>query len=373
MIWLAWGIALAAISYQLLAIIALLRFRRRPAVSSFHPPLSILKPIAGLDYGFRAAIESHMQLQYQGEYEVLFGVHDRNDPAVAEIQRLIERYPRHHIRLIENTTIARNAKVGTLCDLAGAARFDHLLVNDSDIQVEPDYLAHALAPLADPRCGISTCVYRAEAASWSGRWEAFGIAVDFTPSALVAPLVGVREFGLGATLAFRRADLEAIGGFPAIADYLADDYQLARKITATGKYAHIAAAVVETHLGEDSLRETWRHQLRWSRTIRFSRGDGFAGLPLTHAGLWALLLAALGLLLPAVLVSGARVVMALLANRVLRGGFSPFVCLLAPLWDCWAFAVWLAALSGNTVEWRGGRMQLYPDGRIAAAPAQESR
>ncbi len=124
-----------------------------------------------------------------------------------------------------------------------------------------------------------TCPYRARAHTLAAAWESLGIAVDFMPSALVAPLVGVREFGLGSTLAFRAADLERAGGFAAIAEYLADDYQLAKRITALGKRAVLSTYTVETSLGEATWSGIWQHQLRWARTIRLSKGGGYAGLP----------------------------------------------------------------------------------------------
>ena len=153
-----------------------------------------------------------------------------------------------------------------------------LLVNDSDIVVEPGYLRAVAAPLADPAVGLVTCLYRARAESWPSRWEALGIATEFAPSVLVARLLGVAEFALGSTMAFRAEDLREIGGFAAIADYLADDYQLGRHISALGYRIEFAPVVVETDLGAESWADAWRHQLRWSRTIRVSRPVGLLRL-----------------------------------------------------------------------------------------------
>ncbi len=158
----------------------------------------------------------------------------------------------------------------------------------------PTYLSRVIEPLRDPRSALVTCLYRARAHTLPALWESLGIATDFMPSTLVAQLIGVREFGLGSTLAFRAADLERAGGFTAIGDYLADDYQLAKHITGQGKRALLSTYTVETSIGEPTWLGGWQHQLRWGRTIRASKGGGYAGLPLTHAGLWILLAFAAG-------------------------------------------------------------------------------
>src|SRR5262249_24655154 len=155
------------------------------------------------------------------------------------------------------------------------ARHPLLLVNDSDIVVEPGYLRAVTAPLADPKIGLVTCLYRAAADSRASRAEALGIATEFAPSVLVARMLGVADFALGSTMVFRADALRKIGGFGAIVDYLADDYQLARHIADLGYRIHFAPVVVETDLGAESWTQTWRHQLRWSRTIRVSRPGGY--------------------------------------------------------------------------------------------------
>ncbi len=183
----------------------------------------------GLDPGFRAAIESHTKLH--GEYELLCGVRSMDDPAVA----VLREFPQ--VRVIECHTVTPNQKVGVLMDLAREAKHPILIVNDADIRVEPDYLARVTAPLSDSQngnVGLVTCLYRPEASSFAGRFEGLGVATEFAPSALVARLVGVEEFAMGSTLAFRRADLERIGGFAAISEYLADDYQLGAKAAPAG-------------------------------------------------------------------------------------------------------------------------------------------
>src|SRR5579863_10142702 len=178
-------------------------------------------------------------------------------------------------------------------DLAAAAKNPILVVNDADIRVEPDYLTRVTAPLADARVGLVTCLYRPVGDTLAARFEGLGVATDFAPSALVARLLGVDEFAMGSTLAFRRSDLERIGGFAAVADYLADDYQVGHRIHALGLKCVLSDVVVETHLG-GGWPQIWAHQVRWARTIRVSRFGGYVGLPIANATLWAAAAAAFG-------------------------------------------------------------------------------
>ncbi len=366
MIYLLWGIAAATAVYQLTALVACLRqVGARPAVLKNPRAISILKPVRGLDPDFYEAIESHATQDYPAPMEILFGAADERDPSLPEIERLKLAYPRIDIRVLHSRTKAANAKVGVLIDLAREARYPLLLVNDSDILVPQGYLRRVTAPLEDEGIGIVTALYRATSHSGPGRWEALGIAIDFAQSVLVAPLVGIREFGLGATLAFRAEDLKSIGGFEAIADYLADDYQLAKKITRLGKRSHMSDVVVETSIGDDSWAGVWQHQVRWARTIRVSRGDGYLGLPVTHSGVWIV----------AAMLSGAWSLAAGLTilrwTTALAGGVlvlrSPLAARgfwLAPVWDLWAFVVWIAGLTGSTVVWRDGVLKLTKDGKL---------
>jgi ceramide glucosyltransferase len=184
------------------------------------------------------------------------------------------------------------------------------------------------------------------------------------PSVLAAPLVGVGEFGLGSTLAFRAAQLTQIGGFAALEEFLADDYQLARRIVGLGYRVVLSRLVVETFLGDNDWTGVWKHQVRWARTIRVSRSGGYAGLPVTHAGLWGLAALAAGQWQPALALIGLRIAAGCLAGYgVIRSPLALALPLI-PLWDLWAFAVWAAGLRGKTVEWRGKRLVLSADGRI---------
>ena len=340
-------------AYQLFAIAACL-FRRRSQEPGASPGrtqttrsqnVSILKPVSGAGGNLRAALASHSGL----DAELLCGVSSIDDPAVP----VIREFP--NVRLIVCSTVTPNAKVGLLIDLVKQARHDTIIVNDSDISVGADYL-RVIAPLADPRNGLVTCLYRAAGDTFAARFEALGVATDFVPSALVARLAGVDEFAMGSTLAFRRADLEKIGGFESLSDYLADDYQLGHRLHSLGLKCVLSDLIVETHLG-GNWRDVWQHQVRWARTIRVSKFWGYLGLPVTFATFWALICgdwrAGLALL-------SVRLTMALVAGKM----DAVRLFFLIPARDLFGVAVWLVALFGNTVVWRGRKLRLDREGRI---------
>jgi ceramide glucosyltransferase len=349
-------LAAIAAAYQVLAILAcVLRGRMKVAAKPLGL-VSVLKPVRGLHPGFREAIRSHTVLQ--GDYEFLCGVSQPNDLALPVLREF------YRARVVDSDTPTANGKVGVLIDLVAAARHPILVVNDADIRVEPDYLVRVTAPLADPRVGLVTCLYRPVGDTSAARFEGLGVATDFAPSALVARLVGVDEFAMGSTLAFRREDLDRIGGFAAVASYLADDYQLGHRIHALGLKCVLSDVVVETHLG-GGWRQVWEHQVRWARTIRVSRFGGYLGLPLTNATLWAVVAAAFGRWDLAAALLGLRLVMAFASGwRVLHSRDVLRLWWLVPARDLFGFAVWLAGLFGHSVMWRGQRLRLDREGRI---------
>ncbi len=350
------------IAYHLLAIAGAVRFRRRHEVPDFRPPVSILKPVRGLDPHFYEAIRSHATQKYP-EFELIFGTADPLDPALSEIERLRGEFPDVPIRVVTTANDAPNGKVGSLEILARRARHEVLLVNDGDILVAPDYLARTVGLLADERVGLVTCLYRARGASLASKAEALGIATEFAPSVLVARLLSASGFALGATMAFRASDLAAIGGFASIREYLADDYQLGARIAGLNKRVALADPVVETSLGAGSWRDVWKHQIRWSRTIRVSRPAGYAGYLVTQATFWCVIAAGLGYWQMALAGLLVRLAAAAAAMRALGAMNLPGLAAV-PLRDLFGFAVWLGGMAGTTVEWRGIRFRLLADGRI---------
>ena len=352
---------LPAFIYQALSLIAALNHLRRRLSSgkrrvAFHPPVSVLKPLRGLDPNTFEAFLSQAKQTYP-EFELLFGVADASDPAIREVERLQSEFPQLSIRLFIGQAPLANGKVGVLANLAANARYPIWVLNDSDIKVPPDYLSKVIEPLADRSIGLVTCLYRVRPHTVPALWESLGIAADFMPSTLVAQLIGVREFGLGSTLAFHADDLQKAGGFAAVGEFLADDYQIAKHITGGGKRALLSTLTVETSLGDATWQGSWQHQIRWARTIRASKEGGYAGLPITQTGLWIVLA---GLLLLII-----RLVSALVSSLFVLNSL-PATCLfwLAPVWDLYSFAVWITSYAGREVRWRDRVLFIDSRGRI---------
>jgi ceramide glucosyltransferase len=352
------------------------RLKQVPMPATQLPAVSILKPLKGVDPEIWESFCSHCEQDYP-QFQLIFGVSDSADPAVAMVRKLQAKYPNLPIELIVcDRVLGANIKVSNLAQMLPAARHELLLVNDSDIRVSSDYLRNVITPLADASVGLVTCLYGGVASptarpTLGSRLEALGISADFVPGVLSARFLekGLR-FGLGSTLAFRRRDLDSIGGFEAFLDYLADDYELGRRIASTGKKVELSAATVATFLPAYTLRQFFRHQLRWSRTIRDARRWGYAGLLFTFGLPWALvtLLAA----------RGSEWAWALLTMTVaarLAVGFGSAIIVLndrqffrsiffLPLRDLIAPLVWVASFVGNRIHWRGDVFELK-DGRLS--------
>ena len=337
-----------------------LRSLRRHKPGSFTPPVSILKPLKGTDPDIYESFRSHC-LQDYADYELIFGVSDPEDPAVELVHRLQKEFPRRTIQLIVcPKVLGTNMKVSNLVQMLPHARFDHLIVNDSDIKVEPDYLRRVTAPFADEHVGMVTCLYRGIAGRTLGsRLESVGISTDFSAGVLAARVLEGIHFALGSTLAFPRRALQAIGGFEPLVDYLADDFELGARIAAAGYEVRLSDVVVDHHLPDYSLNGFMQHQLRWARSTRDSRRWGYTGVGLTFGVPWALL---------ALLISGGqlwawallafalvlRIAMALQVGTVILRDQQVWRELyLLPLRDIAALLVWVASYAGHTVSWRG--------------------
>ncbi|MGA9527010.1 MAG: bacteriohopanetetrol glucosamine biosynthesis glycosyltransferase HpnI [Terriglobales bacterium] len=335
------------------------------------PPVSILKPLKGVDPEIWQSFCSHAEQEYP-EFELIFGVSDVDDPACEVVRRLQSAYPACQIKLIVcQRILGTNVKVSNLAQMVAEARHEVLLLNDSDIRVAPDYLRQIIPPLSDAQVGLVTCLYRGIAAKTPGsRLESLGIATDFVPGILSARLLeGGLHFGLGSTLAFRRDDLASIGGFESIVDYLADDYELGRRISAMGKRVELSAAIVATYLPPYTLGEFWRHQLRWSRTIRDARRWGYAGLLFTFGLPWSLatLVVSRGATWAWILFAATLAARLVVGIRTASGALHDRQVLkdlvLIPLRDLIAPLIWFAGLIGNRIRWRGDDFYLK-DGQL---------
>jgi ceramide glucosyltransferase len=377
------ALAVAGMGYFLASIVAARMFlhQRRAPLAQFAPDVSILKSLKGLDPGMVDAFRSHCRQSYAGEVELLLGVASREDPAAAAVEQLRAEFPDCAIRLVEcPEKLGTNGKVSTLVQLAAHARYEFLLINDSDIMVGPHYLKGVMGRFETvPResestkapVGLVTALYRGCAhGTLPSRLEALGIATDFQAGVLLSKMIeGGLHYGLGSTLAVRREAVEKAGGLIALVDHLADDYELGARIARAGYRVELSAEVVETNVPAYGWRGFCDHQLRWLRTVRDARPAGYAGLIFTHGLGWALLnLIASGLSPVSLWLLGLsfflRLAQAMTVGAVVLGDHQVLPNLwLLPLRDVIAMELWAAGFVGDTIVWRGERFALK-DGRL---------
>jgi ceramide glucosyltransferase len=378
------ALAVAGLAYFLASIVAARIFlhERRTPQPDFAPGVSILKSLKGSDPGMLDAFRSHCRQNYAGEFELLFGVASLSDPAAAAVKELQAEFPERAIRLFEcPRQLGTNGKVSTLAQLATHARYDFLLINDSDITVSQRYLervmcrfAPALRDAGKPMVGMVTALYRGKThVTLPSRLEALGIAAEFMPGVLLSKMIeGGLHYGLGSTLAVRREALEKAGGLLSIVDHLADDYELGARIAQAGYRIEVSSEVVETSVPAYGWRGFIDHQLRWLRTVRCSRPAGYVGLIFTHGLGWALVNVLASGLSPVSLWLLAlsfflRLSQAMTVGAAVLGDHDMLANLwLLPLRDLIAMGLWVAAFAGDTIVWRGERFALK-DGKLAKA------
>jgi ceramide glucosyltransferase len=329
--------------------------------------VSILKPVKGVDARMYAGLVSHCLQEYAGEFELVFGVSSLDDAAVREIARLRVEFPGVSIRLVEcKARLGASGKMSNLVQMLPEARFEHVIVNDSDIRVSPKYLQRVMAGFGDEQVGLVTVPYwgRAEGGLWS-KLEALGIATDFMPGVLVArKLEGGIRFGLGSTLATKKTALKKIGGFEAMVDQLADDYELGARLSSAGYKVALVREIVETSVPAYTLRGFCEHQLRWARSTRDSRRWGYLGVGVTFVLPWSMAamvasgfaLWSFSLFSMALLV---RVSVALTVGvGILRDGQVLRDIVWLPLRDCFGLFFWAWSYAGDTIVWRGEKFRL---------------
>ena len=367
-------LAVGGLAYQALAIVGAVRYlrSRRTVPTRFFPDISILKPLKGFDPGMYEGFRSHCMQDYPGEYEIVFGVNDDGDEAIAAVEQLRKEFPDRAISLIAcPEVLGTNRKMSNLVKMAAQAKYEYLVINDSDIRVPPNYLSKVAAPFADPNVGMVTALYRG--VPGRGFWstmEAVTIATDFAGGVLSATVVeGGLKFAMGSTMAIAKPVLAKIGGLEPICDYLADDYELGNRTASAGYRVSLADAVVETHLPAYGFGEMFEHQLRWARTIRDKRHWGYMGVLFTFGLVWAAAAVAFSggawwAWVVLALSAGLRFTGAyLLCNDVLGDRISLRNLWIVPLRDAVGVLVWIACFAGNTVKWRGQEFRLR-DGKL---------
>jgi ceramide glucosyltransferase len=365
-------LCLTAIGYYCFAIFAATEFFSQPIQSDpeFQPPVSILKPICGLDSGAYENLASFCRQDYP-TYQVIFGVQDAHDSSLILVKQLVEDFPEVDIRIvISDRIVGTNLKVNNLANASVEAEYDILLLADSDIRVGTDYLKRVIQPLRDPKVGVVTCMYRSRTEGWIAAFEALSISTEFLPSVLVARKLEGMTFALGATIVIQKAVLEAIGDFPAIVNYLEDDFQLGHLPSQVGYEVVLSDYVVDHAMSTSSFLELLHHQTRWTRGTRFARPWGHAGLIFTYGTIASTLLCwvANGSWLSWVILAivwSLRLAMAWIVGVInLRDSVARKLLWLLPLRDLISFLVWCHSFSGDTVEWRGRRLKLTKGGKL---------
>jgi len=353
-------VAAAPLAYYLAAIVCAWAFfrERNGPVNDFCPPVSVLKPMRGLDHETYENLASFCRQQYPN-YELLFCTDNERDPAIEVIDKLMADFPHIPIRLsIGSATSGSNNKVTKLCRLAGEARYDLLVASDSDIRVEPDYLRRVALPFRDQRTGAVTCLYRGSTAPnlWS-KLEDVALTSDFLAGALVARKLGVK-FALGATMAVRRQVLTEIGGFQALADAAADDHELGSRVAAKGYRVEFAHTTVQTECVSRSFKDFFQQRLRWSVVTRESRTWGHLGFLFAQGLPWVIVAAVAARSRTIAGCYAAAYMVIRLGSAFIVGVWGLRDCVLkekwwlVPLSDALGFAVWLTSLFTSRVVWQ---------------------
>lgn len=375
--WVAAIFALIGAVQQFIGTMLVERFvgQREPSPAVI-PPVSILKPLCGVEPLTELALESFFLIDYPA-YQLVFGVQNAADPVLEIIGRLRARYPDHDVALVIDSTVhGSNRKVSNLINMLGYAKYDTLVMSDADIHVPPYFLSSVISALSQPNVGLVTTLYTAlpGTSHLATLLGANQINYSFLPGALLARKLG-RQDCLGVTMALTRDTLALVGGLQAVSSHLADDQVLGRLVQAKGLALTLAHIIPATTVPEGNFKALFSHELRWARTIRALVPAAYAGSVLQMSLFWAMLCLVFsqGCWAAWLLFAGIILVRRGLArrmNRALRlpksGGAWMFV-----LRDLFSAAVYIASFCGNSVSWRGQRMQADP-GKVPAAPAVPS-
>lgn len=336
----------------------------------FHPPVTILKPVCGLDKETYKNLESFCCQDYP-LYQIIFAVRDAEDPIIEIINQIIDNFPEIDISLVvSDRLIGYNYKVSNLANAVSIANHEILVIADSDIRVTPDYLLRIIQPLQNEKVGVVTCLYRSLGEGWQANLEALGLSTDFQASVLTARKLEGMNFAFGSTIVIRRHVLEKIGGFLAIADYLADDFQLGNLPAKAGYQVILSDYIVEHILSTNNIKDFLYHQFRWNRGIRIERFWGYVGLIFTH-GIptsllfflvtggnifgWCVLIVTWSLRLIMAYIVGIQIIQDSAVKR--------FFWLL-PIRDLISFGIWIYSSFGDKIKWRGQELKLTKGGKL---------
>jgi len=350
--------------------------------SSALPPVTIFKPVHGMEEQLAANLESFFQQDYP-DYEVIIGARDLDNPAAKIAEEIRARYPHIPSRMIVSGPPEwPSAKVFSLDKMIAASSRSYFIISDSDVRVAPDFLRNTIPPLLDPKVGLVTCMYRGVPASDFWSWlEALGLSVEMSSGVMVADMMEGMRFALGPAMAVRRDAIDAIGGIAAVADYYSDDFELGNRIWAKNYTVILSHYIVDNVLTSRSPLRTLGDQLRWMKSTRYSRPAGHAGTGLTYAmpfgilglitgaalGHWAL---GIGLFVLACL--NRMIQCAFVGWSVARDPRAVRLCWLYPLRDLFGFVAWSLSYTSRDFYWRGETYRFGKGGRIAPLERPDS-
>ena len=384
-------LALAAVAgaYRLFELVCALLFFRdarrkwsRWSATPHAPAVTILKPLKGCGIDLYENLASFCRQQYAGRIQIVCGVAQADDPAAEIVAKLKRDFPQLDIVLSVGDEAGANRKIANLIHMMRYAKHQTLVLSDADIRVRPDYLATLVTPLADPKVGLSNCLYRGVGDfGLPSTIEGLLINTDFIPMVMVARWVQGLKYAYGASIAVKREALDAAGGWRVLADYLADDYQLGNRVHQAGYEIALLPYVVETVLDSVTLDDVFRHQLRWARTYRVCQPFNWFLAGVTQTTMWGLLavivtggsLVGVGMLAAGLVCRFASVIttMGLLGDRDTVRYLG-----LVPLKDLAYSGIWIACWFGRDVNWSGQRLRVEADGRmtpLSPAPAVAMR
>jgi ceramide glucosyltransferase len=381
-----YGLAIAACLYTLLSIFSLRRFwpATTPVLAAHPPAITVLKPLYGAEQGLLEHLLSFCRQDYAGPVQIVFGVQDAEDPAAAVAWKIVNALRAGKVEgapagltaelLIDSARHGANGKVGNLINMSRRIEHDLVVLADSDILVAPDYLSRLAAALAQPGVGLVTCLYRG--APMAGLWSTLGamwVDYGFLPNVVTGVTLKMANPCIGATIALRRDTLDAIGGFRAIADQLADDYALGEAVRGLGQKVALADFAVGHAHGETSLLQLWRREMRWARTIRSLNPFGYIGSAVTFPLAWALLAMLAGGFGPVgVIMTFAALLCRLTLQDEVDRRFPglPHALWLSPLRDLLSFVVFVVSFFPGQVHWRGQDFSMGANGVMEPVEAE---